>query len=143
MDATHQASRQHVFERSLLLPLRELDAGALPVAGGKAANLGELIAAGLPVPDGFCLTTGAYHDLESAADLTEIVEHRAGAAAANHARSAELAPRARDRTLSPTMPAPVSAAVPRAYRALGKPPVAVRSSATAEDLPFASFAGQQ
>jgi len=143
MDATHQASRQHVFERSLLLPLRELDAGALPVAGGKAANLGELIAAGLPVPDGFCLTTGAYHDLESAAGLTEIVEQLAGTAADDHDRSAELAGRARDRILSTAMPAHVADAVTRAYRDLGEPPVAVRSSATAEDLPFASFAGQQ
>jgi len=44
----------------LVLTFHNIDRAALPVAGGKAANLGELIRAGLPIPDGFCVTTAAY-----------------------------------------------------------------------------------
>src|SRR3954453_15227057 len=143
MDATHQASRQHVFERSLLSPLRELDAGTLPVAGGKAANLGELIRAGFPVPDGFCLTTGAYGELAAAAGLTDVLVRLAALAPAAVDGAAELASQARERILATPVPAATAAAVRAAYRELGEPSVAVRSSATAEDLPSASFAGQQ
>jgi pyruvate,water dikinase len=143
MDATQQASRPRSAEHPVVVPLRALDAGALPLAGGKAANLGELLAAGLPVPDGFCVTTEAYRELASAADLTDILDQPAGTATYDHDRSAELAAGARNRILSTAMPAHVADAVTAAYRDLGEPAVAVRSSATAEDLPFASFAGQQ
>src|SRR5258706_8538092 len=84
--------------------LAELNLESLPLAGGKAAQLGALIAAGLPVPDGFCITTAAYRNGLDAELKRQIVE---------------------------------------AYRKLGSGLVAVRSSATAEDLPEASFAGQQ
>src|SRR4051794_16166936 len=124
--------------------LRELDAGDVDLAGGKAANLGELIGAGLPVPDGFCVTTDAYLELTAAADLGEIVDQLAGAAADEQERAAEPARLARERILSTAMPAHVAQAITVAYGSLGEVvPVAVRSSATAEDLPFASFAGQQ
>ena len=92
--------------------------------GGKAANLGELISAGLPVPGGFCVTTEAY------------ARAAAGVDAAEPLRARELL-----RTLP--VPGDIAAEVTTAYRALGGGPVAVRSSATAEDLPTASFAGQQ
>jgi pyruvate,water dikinase len=141
MDAVQQASRPDTREHAVVVPLRDLDAGDLPLAGGKAANLGELIGAGLPVPDGYCVTTAAYRDVADAAGLTEIIEELAGRPDPD--RSAELARRARDRIRSTRMPAHVAAAVTAAYRDLGEPVVAVRSSATAEDLPFASFAGQQ
>ncbi len=143
MDVVQQAGRPGSREHSFVVPLRDLDAGALSLAGGKAANLGELIRAGLPVPDGFCVTTDAYRDVTIAADLSEIVDELAGTAADAPDRVAAIAERARERILSTAMPAHVAAAVTSAYRALGEPAVAVRSSATAEDLPFASFAGQQ
>jgi pyruvate,water dikinase len=143
MDAVHRASRPHSPEHSFVVPLRDLDAGALSLAGGKAANLGELIRAGLPVPDGFCVTTDAYRDATIAADLSELVEQLARTAADAPDRAAEVAGRARNRILSTPMPAHVGDAVTAAYRSMGEPAVAVRSSATAEDLPFASFAGQQ
>ncbi len=106
--------------------LGELRAADLPRVGGKAANLGELMAAGLPVPDGFCVTTDAYARIATGVDLT---------AAPGAVRAAlRAAP----------VPADVGDAVTAAYRELGPDvPVAVRSSATAEDLPTASFAGQQ
>src|SRR6266487_3028507 len=121
--------------------LDDLDAGKLPVAGGKAANLGELIGAGLPVPPGFCVTAEAYREMAEVADLAEILDRLA---VTPPSEAAALAGQARERILAAAVPARVGAAVVEAYRALGDDaPVAVRSSATAEDLPFASFAGQQ
>ncbi|MGY1637804.1 PEP/pyruvate-binding domain-containing protein [Geodermatophilus sp. SYSU D00742] len=128
----------------VVVGLRDLRAGDVDLAGGKAANLGELLGAGLPVPDGFCVTTEAYRDVAAAADLTGILGELAATAADDQARSADLARRARERILATPVPAHVADAVTAAYRALGEgAAVAVRSSATAEDLPFASFAGQQ
>jgi pyruvate,water dikinase len=131
-------------ERSFVVRLRDLDAKALPMAGGKAANLGELIRAGLPVPDGFCVTTDAYGDVAAAAGLVEIIDRFAVPTPVDESRGIELARRARDRILATPTPPDVVEAIAAAYRDLGgNTSVAVRSSATAEDLPFASFAGQQ
>ena len=108
----------------LVVDLGELRAADLPRVGGKAANLGELISAGLPVPGGFCLTTEAYARAAADVDTTDPA-------------------RARDLLRTVAVPDDIAAAITAAYRALGEVPVAVRSSATAEDLPTASFAGQQ
>jgi rifampicin phosphotransferase len=144
MGAAPQRSGPRVGEPPFVVPLRELDARALPAVGGKAANLGELIQAGLPVPEGFCVTTGAYGDTASAADLADIVDGLAATTPDDEFRVAELAGRARERVVSTPVPSHVAEAITAAYRDLGeRTPVAVRSSATAEDLPSASFAGQQ
>jgi pyruvate,water dikinase len=103
-----------------VLPLAHAD--LLPLVGGKATNLRSLLAAGFAVPDGFCVTTDVY------------------------ARVAAGIPAGAERAalLAVAVPADVAAEVTAAYEALGPDtPVAVRSSATAEDLPDASFAGQQ
>lgn len=104
--------------RALVAPLRAFGRSDLERAGGKGANLGELIRIGMPVPDGFVVTTDAYSAVEVPARDRVSYEQ------------AEL-------------PAPVARAITDAYVALGGGPVAVRSSATAEDLPGAAFAGQQ
>src|SRR6185503_19311176 len=123
----------------LVLDLADVDAGMLPVVGGKAANLGELIGAGLPAPPGFCVTTEAYRRVASAAAIP--FEEFASAKTDDLARLAGLA---REALLAAPIPAEIASAVRDAYARLGsESPVAVRSSATAEDLPFASFAGQQ
>jgi phosphohistidine swiveling domain-containing protein len=127
---------------TLILPLDELRAQMLAEVGGKAANLGELCRAGLPVPPGFCVTTEAYRlAAEAATDL---------AGALDASDLGELAGRARAALLAAPIPDRVRTAVLDAYHRLGTEqdeedtvPVAVRSSATAEDLPHASFAGQQ
>ena len=129
--------------RGVVVPLRELDTGSVSLAGGKAANLGHLFRAGFAVPDGFCLTTDAYRDLASAAGLADVLDRLAATAPDDVTGSADLARQARERILSTAVPGRVADAVTAAYRELGEPGVAVRSSATAEDLPFASFAGQQ
>ncbi|TVU61014.1 phosphoenolpyruvate synthase [Paenarthrobacter nitroguajacolicus] len=116
----------------------------LPEVGGKAANLGELASAGLPVPPGFCLTTAAYRHALSAAGLEEVFTALSAVSASELEQLNRHATRARSLVLDAAMPHDVVQAVRAAYLALGdNVPVAVRSSATAEDLPFASFAGQQ
>src|SRR4051794_1800062 len=110
--------------REVVVDLADLRAADLARAGGKAANLGELIAAGLPVPGGFCVTTDAYARVAAGLDTADPA-------------------RARDHLRAVPIPDDLAAAVTAAYRRLGSVPVAVRSSATAEDLPTASFAGQQ
>lgn len=135
----------------LVLDLTQLNAGMLALVGGKAANLGELLSAGLPVPEGFCLTTAAYRQATGAPD--ELLPALAGVYAAlgdepglggASPNVAGLAGTARAAILAAPIPAEVAQAVEHAYKAMGSDvPVAVRSSATAEDLPFASFAGQQ
>jgi phosphohistidine swiveling domain-containing protein len=125
----------------LVLALATIDAGLLPLVGGKAANLGELIQAGLPVPDGFCVTTAAYELASQQADLEPILHELAATNADDTARIEKYAAAARAALLAVTVPTAIVEAIREAYK---EPlPVAVRSSATAEDLPFASFAGQQ
>ena len=125
----------------LVLPLSAIDASLLPLVGGKAANLGELIRAGLPVPDGFCVTTAAYELASQQASLEQLLHELAMTQPGDTARLEHYAAAARTALLAISIPTPIVEAIREAYR---EPlPVAVRSSATAEDLPFASFAGQQ
>lgn len=100
--------------------------------GGKGANLGECAYAGLPVPPGFCVSTDAYR---------EATEGLADALAADASRGDAAA--ARERIVALPLPEAIQAAIGEAYARLDGVPVAVRSSATAEDLADASFAGQQ
>ncbi len=134
--------REHAF----VLPFSALNRAALAVAGGKAANLGELAAAGFPVPPGFCVTTDAYGLAAERAGIAPLVAELEGLEAEDRERRDKLAGRIRDALLGARVAAEVAADVKRAYRTLAggeDRPVAVRSSATAEDLPGASFAGQQ
>ncbi|MEV0613272.1 PEP/pyruvate-binding domain-containing protein [Nonomuraea sp. NPDC050404] len=110
------------------LDFTEIDAGMLAEVGGKGANLGELTRAGLPVPPGWVLTTEAYRQVAQGLET----------------EGDGLAERARRHLLEAPVPDAVHEVIVKSYAALGHDvPVAVRSSATAEDLPFASFAGQQ
>ncbi len=131
----------------LVLPFDEIDRSLLPVVGGKAGNLGELTRAGMPVPQGFCVTTEAYGVVAGAAGLEEIIDAVSRKAPTDVAALTALAGRAREILLAATIPGDITEEISIWYEALGagvaQPPVAVRSSATAEDLPFASFAGQQ
>ncbi|MFI7614880.1 PEP/pyruvate-binding domain-containing protein [Nonomuraea terrae] len=113
---------------TMVLDLTEIHAAMTAEVGGKAANLGELTKAGLPVPPARVLTTQAYRQVAQGLETT----------------GEGLAERARRHLLDAPVPPDVREAVVGAYASLGDDvPVAVRSSATAEDLPFASFAGQQ
>jgi rifampicin phosphotransferase len=141
-----QRSERTLDQVALVFPLSELDHTLLPVVGGKAANLGELIHAGFSVPPGFCVTTAVYAMVSESAALTPILAELSTIRAEEMSRLAALATGARTALLRAPLPGGCVEAITEAYQALGngKPvPVAVRSSATAEDLPSASFAGQQ
>jgi phosphohistidine swiveling domain-containing protein len=131
----------------LTLPFSAIDRGALAEAGGKAANLGELVGAGFPVPAGFCVTTAAYDLVAADAGLEPTLAALAETRPEDTARLAELATEARSSLSDASVPDALGQAIAKAYGDLGDDgapvPVAVRSSATAEDLPQASFAGQQ
>lgn len=115
------------------------------MVGGKAGNLGELTRAGLPVPQGFCLTTEAYREVAGSAGLEGIIDAVLRTPPTDVAALTTLAGRARQALLAATIPSHIAEEISKAYREMGEGvlAVAVRSSATAEDLPFASFAGQQ
>lgn len=128
---------------SLLLALHDLNKHSLPLVGGKAANLGELLRAGLPVPPGFVLTTDAYSLFVTTHNVQGDVERLAHAVNPDDNDALEAASHAIGVLFTKhAIPDAITSAVRDAYRALGSPPVAVRSSATAEDLADASFAGQ-
>jgi pyruvate,water dikinase len=127
------------------LSFDEVDGTWLPEVGGKGANLGELTRAGFPVPPGFCVTTAAYRDfvrtsgeLDALLDALDRVTHE------DLDTIGTIAARVRQHLEALAIPAGVRLAVLAAWRELGaQHAYAVRSSATAEDLPSASFAGQQ
>lgn len=122
-----------------------IGAADLPAVGGKGANLGELTRAGFPVPGGFCVTTRAWRAHVAGHARFEALLERLDALAPDdldgvRALGAEI----RAALVERAMPEPVAEAVRAAWRAVGEQHAyAVRSSATAEDLPNASFAGQQ
>src|SRR5919202_1117786 len=141
-----QENEHRTGDKRIVFPLSAIDRAAISIAGGKAANLGELTRAGLPVPPGFTVSTAAYSLVAESAGLEPIPTALAATHPEDTTRRAELAATARQRLLSAPVPTAVVEAIAAAYRTLGNNiavPVAVRSSATAEDLPEAAFAGQQ
>src|SRR5215217_7902836 len=130
--------------RSEVVPLETLRRNDLERGGGKGANLGELLSAGLPVPPGFCVTTAAYRRAVAETGLAETIDEVLRGVRDEDLASAEAAP-AGISALFEDLPLPddLAEVILATYRSLGALPVAVRSSATTEDLPGASFAGQQ
>ncbi len=121
------------------------DADAAPRAvGGKGASLARLARAGLRVPPGFHVTTSAYLDFVRHGGLLEPVLAAISAVDVSDAATADAASaRIGELFAGQPLPAPTAAAIARAYASLGDDvPVAVRSSATVEDLPGVSAAGQ-
>lgn len=128
-----------------VLHFHEIDRNDLPQAGGKGANLGEMTKAGLPVPQGFCVTTAAYRaflqasrEMEGLFDRLDRLRHD------DLDGIRPLGERIRGHLAATPVPPDIEAAIAAAWRQTGEGKAyAVRSSATAEDLPTASFAGQQ
>lgn len=135
----------------LICTLGDVNADSLALVGGKGANLGELTAAGVPVPPAFMVTTEAYrcflveNSLHAPmAALLASIDYESPASVEEHALAI------RSLLLAAPVPGRVATGITDAYGRLqatvggvGPVPVSVRSSATAEDLPGASFAGQQ
>jgi phosphoenolpyruvate synthase/pyruvate phosphate dikinase len=124
--------------------LRELTSADAATAGPKAAHLGEMLHHDYPVPPGFVITTEVYGGLFKSPDACALI---AGLLATVDVEDPEglRAAALRMQTLIRVarLAEPYAAQIVDAYRELAAPAVAVRSSATAEDLPNASFAGQQ
>lgn len=127
----------------IIMWFEEVGKEDVPLVGGKGANLGELVQAQIPVPPGFIVTAGAYFEFLKEARLREIIRRLLKPLNPNDSKQLqEVAARIKDKITSSPMPSEVVDEIKRAYRKLGGGLVAVRSSATAEDLPEASFAGQ-
>jgi len=127
-----------------ILWFTEIGKDDIAEAGGKGANLGELTRAGIPVPPGFVVTAATYRDFVRRNRLDEVIRRELDGLDVHDTQQLQARAEAvRKAFLSAPMPPDIAAAIAEAYRELGDGPVAVRSSATAEDLPEASFAGQQ
>src|SRR6266498_4180532 len=128
----------------LVAPLSHFGRGSIALAGGKGANLGELIRAGFDVPPGFVITTAAYDLLLQTNGLqVDIQEMLASLQIDNPASVTEASQHISGAIQHASIPDLIAAEALKAYRQLDGSAVAVRSSATAEDLPEAAFAGQQ
>ncbi len=112
--------------------------------GGKGANLGELTRASIPVPPGFVVTADTYFHFIQQNALEPLIKKELFGLDVHDSRMLnDRAANIRRRIVEAPMPAHIADEIREAYRQLGEGPVAVRSSATAEDLPETSFAGQK
>ncbi|HUT67811.1 MAG TPA: PEP/pyruvate-binding domain-containing protein, partial [Dehalococcoidales bacterium] len=116
----------------------------IPLVGGKGANLGEMTNAGIPVPPGFIVTAAAYFDFIEKSDLHDKIKALLDPIDVHDSKQLqEIAEKVQTLVKEAQMPAETAKEIEQAYAKMGRGLVAVRSSATAEDLPEASFAGQQ
>jgi pyruvate,water dikinase len=139
-------------QEKLVLWFEELTKNDIPVAGGKNASLGEMTQAKIPVPPGFAITAHAYKrfitETQIAQEIYRIINETV-TDPEDPKQYEEASKKVRKLVEAAEMPKEVEEAIKEAYQKLGKKIhaanvyVAVRSSATAEDLPDASFAGQQ
>jgi len=124
--------------------LHEVRSEDAETVGGKGASLGELASAGLPVPSGFVVTAGTYRSFIEETGIADDLFEAVNVSTDDSAALARAAERAGDLIRETPMPDETRESVLEAYDAFeDDASVAVRSSATAEDLPDASFAGQQ
>jgi len=139
-------------EQKIILWFEELQKEDVPLVGGKCANLGEMLSVGIPVPPGFAVTAYAYkkfiEDAKIADKIYDILEETIKDPK-DPKQYEDASKKIRAVIESTPMPKYIEEEIVKAYRELSKRVglkevfVAVRSSATAEDLPGASFAGQQ
>ena len=137
---------EKILHPEALSPVLSLESpnNTLEASGGKGSNLGIMLRAGLPVPRGFCISTAAYQQIASLSEQSLIIDELATIGNASDPRLASLAERMRASFQNIAIPSELERTIVEAYESLGADtPVAVRSSANAEDLPTASFAGQQ
>ena len=122
----------------------EIGKADIPIAGGKGANLGEMTKARIPVPPGFIVTADAYFQFLQEAQLAEKIRtHLKILKPKDTKMLQETAFQIMQMISQASMPPGMADEIKKAYQKMHQGPVAVRSSATAEDLPEASFAGQQ
>jgi pyruvate,water dikinase len=124
---------------------KELTKEDISIAGGKGANLGEMTQAGFPVPEGFMVTAQAYESFIKENGLGKKILALLKVDVDDSLELQKTSKKIRKLVESAPIPVKIKNEVLDSYKKLGKGKafVAVRSSATAEDLPDASFAGQQ
>jgi pyruvate,water dikinase len=129
----------------LVLPFSAISAADLSIVGGKGANLGEMTRAGFPIPPGFCITTSAFQQFMVAYPQTDALYCELETVGRDDVAAVR---QVGEQIRSALTAVPISSAIREAILAAWQEAgtehsYAVRSSATAEDLPDASFAGQQ
>jgi len=139
-------------KEKFVLWFEELTKNDIPLVGGKNANLGEMTKAKVPVPPGFAITAQAYEKFITETNIAQGMYRIIKETVTNPddpKQYEEASKKVRKLMESAKMPKDIEEAIREAYQKLNEKtntpnlPVAVRSSATAEDLPGASFAGQQ
>jgi pyruvate,water dikinase len=122
----------------------EVGKNNVPLVGGKGANLGEMISAGIPVPPGFIVTANAYSSFIAQYNLTSVIKGLLDGLDRNNSKLLNyIATQIKQTILNSKMPSDLVKQIEKFYEEMDQGLVAVRSSATAEDLAEASFAGQQ
>ena len=129
-DGEASPKRQKIAKEKYVLWFSEVGKNDAGVVGGKGSNLGECAQAGMNVPPGFCITAGAFR------------LHMASCEIDLGLRDGQTNKDIAACILQQEIAATTSKEIIKAYKKLGSPMVAVRSSATAEDSASASFAGQ-
>ncbi len=128
----------------LVVWFNEVTKNDVATAGGKGANLGEMTRAKIPVPPGFIVTAEAYFDFLDKTGLNDKIGRLLKSLNPDNSNQLhQIAGQIKQLISDTPMPAGTARAISQAYTEMGGGLVAVRSSATAEDLPEASFAGQQ
>jgi pyruvate,water dikinase len=130
--------------RKAIVWFNEVSKNDIPLVGGKGANLGEMTNAKIPVPPGFIVTANAYYGFLQRSGISDKIRELLEPLDVNDSRKLQqVANKVKGIILKATMPPELAKEIRDAYIKMGRGLVAVRSSATAEDLPTASFAGQQ
>ncbi|HDV4626335.1 TPA: phosphoenolpyruvate synthase, partial [Bacillus anthracis] len=131
---------------SFVLDFQEIEKTQLSLVGGKGLNLGALSnMQGIQVPEGFCVTTAGYEKaIEQNEELQALLQQLTKLKREERVRIGEISKKIRENIMAVQIPSDVVEAVAHYLSRFGNEHAyAVRSSATAEDLPYASFAGQQ
>jgi pyruvate, water dikinase len=127
-----------------VVKFQEVGKGDIPLVGGKGANLGEMLRANIPVPPGFIVTAVAYSRFIEQSGLHGRIEAVLSGLDVHDSDALQrVSEKVKKLIIDTPVPADIAAQIKTYYQEMGSGPVAVRSSATAEDLPEASFAGQQ
>ena len=139
-----------IFLSEYIKWFHEINKSDIPLVGGKGANLGELTQNGVNVPPGFFVTSSAYKKFISISNLDEKIKEIINSLDVEDSAQLQLKSKeVRDLIISCKVPEEIRKNIEESYIKFGEtigikdPSVAIRSSATAEDLPEASFAGQQ
>ena len=136
---------QYKYPEKLILALSHIDKNSLSVVGGKGANLGEMAKHEFPIPDGFSVTTHAYKlFLKESSFEEELIAALSPLDPTDPQEVSKVGKMIRDRLTSFPIPSTIEEGVSKELERFPEGSrFAIRSSATAEDLPDASFAGQQ